>query len=73
MSGSTFRLFFGFLSGIFVSIIVSTRVGSSLVLAENLMVKGAYSLAALAVTIGVGALFGVGGGLIIRFIPGPAR
>ena len=56
-----------------MSIIVSTRVGSSLVLAENLMVKGAYSLAALAVTIGVGALFGVGGGLIIRFIPGPAK
>ena len=37
------------------------------------MIKGAYSLAALAVTLGVGALFGIGGGLIIKFIPGPSK
>lgn len=37
------------------------------------MIKGAYTLAALALTIGIGALFGVGAGLIIKLIPGPSR
>ena len=42
-------------------------------MADYLLIKGAYDLAAIAVTLGVGVLFGVGGGLVIRYIPGPNK
>lgn len=42
-------------------------------LAENLLIKAAYVLAAIAVTLGFGIIFGVGSGLIIKYIPGPTK
>lgn len=66
-------MIFGFLSGIFGSIIVASRNGLSPILTESLLIKGAYVLAAIALTIGIGLSFGVLSGLIIKYMPGPTK
>lgn len=70
---STFRIAFGFLSGIFVSIIVASRNSLTPTLADSLLIKGGYEIAAIAVTLGLGIVFGVSSGFIIKYLPGPTK
>lgn len=73
LPNSAFKAGFGFLSGIFASIIVASRNNATPSLTSSILTSAAYDLAALALTIGLGLLFGVGCGYLLKLLPGPNK
>ena len=73
MQGTVWKTGFGFLSGIFAAIIVAARNNATPALTSNILVTAAYDLAAIALTIGIGLLFGVASGFLLKLLPGPAK
>lgn len=61
------------MSGIFAAIIVAARNNTAPTLTSNVLITGALDLAAIALTLGIGLLFGVGSGFILKYLPGPNK
>ena len=66
----TIRVFFGIFAAVFMSIAVAARNGVAPTLVSNFSTQAGMEMVAMVVTLGVGAVFGAFGGLIIGLVPG---
>ena len=69
LPSSIFKVGFGCLSGIFGAIIIAARNNVTPLLTSNVLATAAYDLAAIALTLGIGLIFGVASGYLLKFLP----